>query len=268
MGHYYGRLGQPLKDAMIEDLDEYPWPAPYDPSRFEGLAEEARKLYEETDFSLVAGPIWTGLFQQCWFLRGQARFFEDMILNREFAEALLDRVATVYAGLWDRFLDAVGEYVDFVETADDLAGQTGPLISPRMYRELSKPAHARQFAAIRSRTKARIFYHSDGAVMPLIDDLIDIGIDILNPSQPLPGFMDPEELKARYGDRLLFHGGLDVQLLLPKGSPEEVRSVVRRYLGALGPERYIMAPANIVVPGTPPENLIAAYEAARDYRVA
>jgi uroporphyrinogen decarboxylase len=268
MGHYYGRGGQPLKDATIEDLDEYPWPDPYDPSRFEGLAEEARKLYEETDCSLVASPIWTGLFQQCWFLRGMERFFVDMILNREFVEALLDRVVTVYTRLWEKFLEAVGEYVDFVETADDLAGQTGPFISPCMYRELIKPVHARQFAAIRSRTKAKIFYHSDGALMPLIDDLIDIGVDILNPIQPLPGLMDPEELKTRYGDRLVFHGGLDVQSLLLKGSPEEVRSVVRRYLDVLGPERYIMAPANVVVPGTPPENLIAAYETARGYPVA
>ena len=104
--------------------------------------------------------------------------------------------------------------------------------------------------------------------MDLIDDLVEIGVDILNPIQPLPGLMDPEELERRYGERVVFHGGLDVQSLLPTGTVDQVRGHVRRYLDVLGPERYIMAPANSVQPGTPPENLVAAYEAARGYRVA
>ncbi len=264
-GHYYERTGQPLKDATIDDLEIYPWPDPYDPIRVEGLAQEASKIYHETDYSLVASPIWTGLFQQCWFLRGMEKFFEDLALNREFAEALLERVSSIYAGYWEVFLDCVGNYVDFVETGDDLAGQTGPMISPTMYRELIKPAHAHQFDAIRQSTGAKIFFHSDGALMPLIDDLIDIGVDILNPIQPLPGLMEPEVLRERYGDRLIFHGGLDVQSLLQKGSPDEIRSTVRHYLDTLGTERYIMAPANIITPGTPPENLVAAFDEAHKY---
>jgi uroporphyrinogen decarboxylase len=136
-----------------------------------------------------------------------------------------------------------------------------------MYRDLIKPRHAALITAIRRRTPAKIFYHSCGALMPLIDDLIDTGVDILNPIQPLPGLMDPEALKARYGDRLIFHGGLDVQSLLPCGTPDQVRDHVNHYLDALGPERYIMAPANSVQPGTPPENLVAAYETACNYRL-
>jgi uroporphyrinogen decarboxylase len=267
MGHYYERAGEPLREATIKDLDNYPWPDPYDPARVESLAQEVHELYHETDFSLVASPIWTGLFQQCWFLRGMDRFFQDMITDRDFAVALLERVSSIYAGLWETFLNVVGDYVDFVETADDLAGQMGPMISPHMYRELVKPAHAKQFDAIRRSTNAKIFFHSDGALMPLIDDLIDIGMDILNPLQPIPGLMEPEILRERYGERLIFHGGLDVQTLLPKGSPEEVRSTVRHYLDTLGPERYIMAPANIITPGTPPENLVAAFDEAHNYFV-
>jgi len=159
----------------------------------------------------------------------------------------------------------VGQYVDVVETADDLGGQTGLLISPRMYRKLIKARHAALNAAIRRRTQARILYHSCGAIMPLIGDLIEVGVDILNPIQPLPGLMDPEELIARYGRRLVFHGGLDVQSLLPTGTPNQVRAHVCHYLDVLGPECYIMAPANSVQPGTPPENLVAAYEVLRDY---
>ena len=264
-GPYNERVGHPLAEATLADLDRFPWPDPHDPGRVAGLAEEARRLYEETDFSLSAGHISAGIFQDCWNLRGMAQFLMDMALDREFAEALLDRVTAIHVAMWEHFLDAVGAYVDLVGTADDLGGQSGLIISPRMYRELIKPRHAALNAAIRSRTRARILYHSCGAIMPLIDDLIEIGVDVLNPIQPLPGLMDPEDLKQRYGERLVFHGGLDVQSLLLTGTPAQVRAHVRRYLDVLGPERYNGAPANSVQPGTPPENLVAAYDAARDY---
>jgi uroporphyrinogen decarboxylase len=264
-GPYNERVGHPLAEASLDDLDQFPWPDPDDPGRVAGLADEARRLYEGTDYSLAAGHISAGVFQDCWNLRGMALFFEDMALRREFADALLDRVLAVHIGMWEHFLDAVGEYVDVVETADDLGGQTGLLISPGMYRELIKPRHAALNAAIRGRTRAKILYHSCGAIMPLIDDLIEAGVDILNPIQPLPGLMEPEDLRSRYADRLVFHGGLDVQSLLLTGTPGEVAAHVRRYLDLLGPECYIMAPANSVQPGTPPENLVAAYQAAAKY---
>ena len=264
-GPYNERVGHPLAGATIAELDWFPWPDPADPGRVDKLDEEAHRLYQETDYCLVAGHISAGILQDCWNLCGMEQFLRDMVLNRAFAEALMDRVTAIHIALWGRFLDAVGDYVDLVETADDLAGQTGLLISPRLYRELVKPRQAALYAAIRGQTQAKILFHSCGAVAPLIDDLIEIGVDVLNPIQPLPGLMDPEDLAARWGDSLIFHGGLDVQRLLLSGSPGEVRDQVFRYLDALGPGRYIMAPANSVQPGTPPENLLAAYDAAREY---
>lgn len=264
-GPYTERIGYPLQEATLEALEGFSWPDPHDPGRFDGLAEEARRLYEETDYALAAGHISAGIFQDCWNLRGMEQFFEDLIINRDFAEVLLDRVTAIHLAMWDHFLDAVGQYVEMVETADDLAGQSKLLISPKMYREFIKPRHAALNEAIRKKTQAKIFYHSCGAVMPLIDDLIDVGVDILNPIQPLPGLMNPEDLKKSYGDRLIFHGGLDVQVLLLTGTPEQVRAHVNHYMKVLGPERFIMAPANSVQPGTPPENLVVAYEAAWDY---
>ncbi len=264
-GVYRERTGHPLANATLDDLDTFPWPDPYDSGRVEGLAEEARRLYEETDYALVAGHVSAGVFQDCWNLRGMEKFLLDMVINRDFAEALLDRVLTVHIGLWKTFLDAVGEYVEIVGTADDVAGQKNPIISPQMYHDLIKPRHTALIAAIRRYTKAKIFYHSDGALLPLLDDLIDTDIDILNPIQPLPE-MAPETLKARYGDRLIFHGGLDVQTLLPTGTPQQVRQHVKHYLDVLGSARYIMAPANTVQPDTSPENIIAAYQIIRDYQ--
>ena len=195
------------------------------------------------------------------------QFFLDMAQNRDFAEALLDRAAAIHIGMWDQFLKAVGEYVDMVETANDLGGKTDPMISPRMYRELIKPRHAALNTAIRKHTHAKIFYHSCGAILPLIDDLNEVGVDVLNPIQPLPGLMDPETLKERYDGRLIFHGGLDVQSLLPFGTPGQVADHVMHYLNILGPESYVMAPTNSIQPGTPSQNLVAAYEAARHFAV-
>ncbi|MEJ2708781.1 MAG: uroporphyrinogen decarboxylase family protein [Anaerolineales bacterium] len=263
MGHYYERGGQPLAEASVKDLDDYPWPVGDDPTRFSGLNKMAHEWYHQQAFSLVAGAVWSGVFQECWYLRGMERFLMDMLANKEFAYALLERVADVHICWWRAFLKEVGEYVDLVETADDLGGQQGPLVSPQLYREMVKPVQARLFRTIRSGTRARILYHTCGAVMPLIEDLIEIGMQVLNPIQPLPGRMDPEELCRRFGDRLTFHGGLDVQKLLPEGNPAQVRAHVQRYYQALGIERYIMAPANTVLPGTPPENLVAAYEAVK-----
>lgn len=265
MGDYNNRVRHPLADAKLDDLERFSWPDPDDLGRVAGLADMAQQLYNETDFALSAGHISAGVFQDCWNLRDMENFFVDMKRNREFAEALLDKVLEIHIGMWNNFLGAVGEYVDIVELADDLAGQISLIISPKMYRDLIKPRHAELIQAIRKKTDAKILYHTCGAVMPLIDDLIEIGVEILNPIQPLPGLMDPEELKKRYGDKLIFHGGLDVQKLLPFGTPQQVREHVHHYFDILGTDSYIMAPANSVQPGTPPQNLVSAYDTARGY---
>lgn len=265
IGHYNERIGHPLADATVDDLDDHNWPDPFDQGRVEGLNAQAKDLFEDSDYALAAGHISAGIFQDCWNLRGMERFFLDLAADKDFANALLDKVTRIHIGLWQNFLDAVGGYVDIVETADDLAGQENMLISPQMYRDMIKPRHRALNSAIREKTQAKILYHTCGAVMQLIPDLIDVGVEILNPIQPLPGLMDPEELKRKFSDNLIFHGGLDVQRLLPDGAPEQVRDHVTHYYDVLGIERYIMAPANTVQPGTPPQNLVAAYETAQLY---
>ena len=260
-GPYNERIGHPLAEASIADLELFHWPEPHS-SRVEGLAQEAKYLYENTGFSLVAGHVSAGIFQDCWNLRGMARFLEDMLANPTFAQALLERVAHTHIALWECFLDAVGPYIDIAETADDLGGQNGLLISPAMYRRLIKPYHTALHKTIHCKTRARILYHSCGAIEPLIDDLIETGVEILNPIQPLAHHMHPEVLARCYKDRLIFHGGLDVQSLLLTGTTQDVRCHVRRYFDEFGKDNYIMSPANSVQPGTPPENIVAAYDEA------
>jgi uroporphyrinogen decarboxylase len=265
MGEYNERIGHPLVCADLHDLDGFPWPDPMDPGRIAGLEEEVHHLYELSDYAIAAGHLSAGVFQDCWNLRGMEQFLCDMYINQEFAEALLDRVLDVHIRMWKQFLEVAGPYVDMVETADDLGTQDSLLISPAMYRDLIKPRHAALNAAIREKTSAKIFFHTCGAVMPLIDDFIEIGVDILNPIQPIPGKMDPDELYRRFGGRLIFHGGLDVQRVLPDLSTEKVRAHVSRYYEQLGSKCYIMAPANSIQPGTPPENIVAAYDTANNF---
>lgn len=265
LGEYVERVEFPLAEATLPDLDSFSWPDPYDPGRISGLEAEVKALYEKSDYSLVAGHISAGIFQDCWNLRGMEQFFVDLVADPEFAHALLARVTEIHIGMWHCFLDVVGNYVDIVETADDLAGQCGPLISPKMYREMLKPYHVALNEAIREKTEAKILYHSCGALLPLIPDLIDIGVDILNPIQPIPGLMNPVELMEKFGDRLIFHGGLDVQHLLPDGTPDQVCEHVNHYFDTFGSDHYIMAPANSVQPGTPARNVVAAFDTARLY---
>lgn len=258
-GPYVERTGHPLADASLEDLDRFPWPDPANRQRYAAAAARAEVLHRDTEFIVCAGHISAGIFQDCWNLRGMERFLSDMALDTDFAFALLRKVTDFHISVWRELLGRVGAYVDIVETADDLGTQSGLLISPDMYRRMIKPFHTELNTVLHEMTDAKILYHTCGAVVPLIDDLVEAGVDILNPIQPLPGLMDPEILASHFGDRLIFHGGLDVQRLLIEGTPDDIEATVSRYRRVLGHGRYIMAPANTVQPGTRMENLVRAY---------
>lgn len=262
---YWEIVEHPLANATLADLRHYPWPDPRDPARVAGLAEEARRLYQETDYALVADLPGGGIFEQALWLRGFFRFLDDLITDEPFATALLDILLEFYLELYDIYLAAVGPYVQIVAVGDDLGTQIGPLISPELYRRLIKPRHRELFAFIHSRTQARIMYHTCGGVFPLVQDLLDVGIDILNPIQTSAKGMDPAELKRRFGHRLVFHGGIDVQQLLPFATPQAVKEEVKRIVGILGQGGgYILAPSHNIQPDAPPENIVAMYEAVQE----
>lgn len=262
VGHYAVMIGHPLQGADEQDLDTFNWPDPFDAGRVEGLADQAQRLYEQTGYALVA-HLPGGIFETAMYLRGFADFLADLKRNRRLAEKLLYRVFEVICGLYEAMLNAVGPYVQMVETADDLGIQTGPMISLATYRELIKPLHRQLFAEIKARTSAKIFMHSCGGVRPFIEDLIEIGLDVLNPIQPHAAGMEPAALKRDLGGRLCFHGGIDEQQTLPRGKPKDVAAEVRRVLEAMSPGGgYILAPAHNFQPDTPPENIVAMYRAA------
>ena len=212
---YSEMIDPPLAEATIDDLETYPWPDPEDPGRYRGLAEKAKHLHQTTDYALVASAIGNGIFEQAQALRGFQKFFEDLLINQEFASRLIDRILNVQIAVFDRYLSIVGPYVEMVETSDDYGMQTGPLISPSLYREMLQPAHKRLNRFIKERTDAKIYLHSCGSIVDVLDDLLDAGVDVINPVQPRAKGMDSVQLKSRFGDRVVFHGGVDVQQVLP-----------------------------------------------------
>ena len=191
----------------------------------------------------------------------------DLLTDTEFCEALLDQTLKFWLDWFRLFLDEVGDVVDVIMIGDDLAGQKGPLFRPEVYRTLVKPRQKRLVQYIRSRTKAKIWYHTCGNCNEYVPDLIDNGIDILNPVQISAKDMDPAALKSRYGNKMvLWGGGIDAQHVLPSASPEVVRENVRRNVEALMPGGgYVFNNVHNIQAGVPPENIVALYDAAYEY---
>lgn len=197
--YYYEMVGAPLADATIDDLDKYPWPDFSHPSRFAGLAEQAEAIHK-AGYAVVA---LSGIspFEFSYMLRGIENLFGDMAAEPEFAQALLRKLTTLMRDSTIALLNEAGEHIDVIVTGDDLGSQETTLISPEMYRKMVKPLHAELFSAIKSRSKAKIFYHSDGNIYSILSDLIEVGVDLLNPIHVAAGDMgDTARLKREFGN--------------------------------------------------------------------
>jgi len=256
----------PLAGATTADLADYPFPNGGDPTRFAGVREEALRLHRETPYALCTG-ISGVVYEVCWYLRGLERWFEDLLERPEFCEALLDRILGYWLDFETSFMKAVGDIVDVVMIGDDLAGQEGPLFSPGLYRRLVKPRQKRLVRHLKSLTRAKIWYHTCGDASALLPDLIDNGIDILNPVQVGLKGMDPQSLKTRFGRNLTFWGGgIDAQHVLPFAAPAGVREAVRANIEAFKPGGgYIFNNVHNIQKGVPPENIVALFDAAFEF---
>ena len=269
-GLYFDMFHHPLKEAAsLEDVKDFPWPDPLDPARFQGLAERARRAAEIEGRAVVLGGLCAGVLEMAAWLRGFDGYFADFVLNPDLLGGLMDRVVELKTVYWERALAEAGPYADVVMEADDFAGQHRLLISPASYRRLAKPRHKRLFDFIHARTSAKIFFHSCGAVRPVIPDLIEIGVDILNPVQLSAAGMESAELKREFGRDIVFWGGgVDTQRVLGRGTPAEVRDEVRRRIEDLAPGGgFVFAAVHNIQSDVPVENILAMREALREYGV-
>jgi uroporphyrinogen decarboxylase len=256
----------PLASAAIDDLDRYPWPDGKDLTRFTGVRDQALALREKTPYALSSG-ISGVTYEICWYMRGLERWFTDMIEEPAFCEALIDHTAQYWVDWMPGYLAEVGDLLDVIMIGDDLAGQHGPLFSPRFYRRVVRPRQQRVIDAIKPRTKARIWYHTCGDCSQYIPDLIEMGVDILNPVQISAPGMDPARLKRQFGKNITFWGGgIDSQHILPFVTPEQIRAEVRRNLEIFKPGGgYIFNNVHNIQAGVPPQNVLALYEAAYEH---
>ena len=263
--YYWEIAHSPLSEAQTADLELYPWPDPLDPGFTDGLAEEARELYEETDCALMADSGFKSFWELSYMLRNFTRILVDLKRNPEFVSALLSKLLEINIAATGRFLEAAGRYIQVFRAGDDLATQTGPIMSPQIFRAILKPVYKKYFDFVKSKTNAKIFFHSCGNVVDLIDDLVEAGVEIINPVQ-VTAMGDTAALKARFGGRVVFWGGIDTQHVMPHGSVNEVEAEVRRRIHDLGPNGgFVLAAVHNIQPDVPPQNIVAMADAAREF---
>ena len=261
----------PLSSATtIEEIIDYPgWPDMSDPTRVAHVKETAQKLADQDQYAIMATPWLLFPLERAFAMQGMDIFLLNLAIYPDFAKALLQKTAELCKALMRPFLAELGDNIDIIKIGDDLGTQESLLMSPNMYREILKPIHADYIQFIKENTNAKVFFHTDGDVVPLIDDFVEIGVDVLNPIQTSAGKMaDLGSLKKRFGKNILFCGGIDTHRVLPTGTTEEVRDEVKRVMQMMGEGGgYMVASVHTIMNDVPPENVLAMVDAVKDFGV-
>lgn len=259
-------------DPAEINLDDYPWPDTNDPGFTDGLEEEAQRLYEGTDLALMGrfgGPV----MEMGTYLRGFEGWLMDLILHPDFTRDMLNRIADIQIALDEAGIKAAGKYLSvFKLSGEDLGTQASTLFSYKVWEEIIYPILKRRWQAARkaldkyNASHVKLMLHSDGAFRPFIPDIINAGVDILDPIQSVCPGMELGGLKADFGEKLTFHGSVDTQYFLPRGSVDEVIAETKRCIDELGKGGgLILGPSHFVQPDVPPENVVAMCKTTLEY---
>ena len=267
-GFYYDMAEHPLaKDELtLDDVKTHPFPDVNDPSRYASIRKDAQGV-RDRGYGVVMSSIGAGILELGGWLRGYENFYTDLLLEEDLVNAYLDRILETKMAYWSNVFDKAANLIDVVQEADDLGSQGSMLIAPETYRQFIKPRHKILFDFIHSRTDAKIFMHSCGSFVPVIPDLIEVGLDILNPVQYLAVGMDAVMLKKEFGRDLVFWGGgVDTQRTLPQGTAAEVKENVRRQIEVLAPGGgFVFNTVHNIQADVPPQNLVALFEAFEEF---
>ena len=263
-GHYFDLCGSPLADARSPgDIDAYTWPAPAAEPRFDGLRARAQAI-RDAGFPFVLGGICPGMMEMGQWLRGFDNFYCDLAADRPMAEALCERIIQLKLEYWARTLHEVGDLVDVIQEGDDYGGQHSLQVHPDVWRQVFKPRLRQLLAGIKEDAPgAALFFHSCGAVRDIIPDLIEVGVDILNPVQVTATGMESGQLKREFGDDLVFWGGgVDTQHVLPMGTPAQVADEVRRRVDDFAPGGgFVFSAVHNIQFDVPAANILAMRQA-------
>ncbi|MCL4377961.1 MAG: uroporphyrinogen decarboxylase family protein [Actinobacteria bacterium] len=272
-GFYFDTIYNPLKDSKsLEDIDKgfsfmesYDMPYYMDES-FDSLKQRARNLHQNTDYAVVAN-LWVHLLAAGQDLRGFENFMMDLILNKKMAQRFFEKQIEAYIPRIDRYIEMVGDYIDIIQVNDDLGTQNGPQFNRELYKEILKPYHKKLWQYIKQKSKKYLLLHSCGSIYELIPDLIEIGIDAINPVQVSARNMDSKKLKIEFGKDITFWGGgCDTQKILPFGKPGDVKEEVKKRVEDLsGNGGFVFCQVHNIQPDVPVENILAMYEAVREF---
>jgi uroporphyrinogen decarboxylase len=261
---YYDVVGMPFSGpTTVDDILRFPFPDPLAEGRFADAIRDIARFKEDY---FIVGDLELTMFEMAWHMTGMEKFMVDMSSGEEYIGVLLDKILEYSVGAGRKLVE-LG--VDGVWTGDDFGAQNGMLISPRMWRRIFKPRMAELWQELkRANPNVMIMYHCDGAISPILDDLIEIGLQVFNPVQPnVPGH-DPEALKSQFGARLSFWGAIDQQQLLPFGTPAEIEAEVKAKIEVLGRDGgYMCSPAHIVQADTSMANVEAFIAAVKQHGV-
>ncbi len=266
-GIYGEMIDHPLRYAQdISDIKNYKFFDAYDPARKIGLKDKAKYLHTDTDYAVGAVSPMMGLLEGCHWFRGYEQFPVDLMIDKPMAHAMLEKMTNQYLSLLDALLSEVGEYIDVLYMSDDFAGQENLLISNDLFHEMVMPYQKQLISLVRSKTNAKILHHCCGASVFAAELFLESGVDVVNSLQPRANSMDSTYFKDKYGKQLAFHGGIDIQHVLPFGTPAEVREEVMRRLAIWAPNGgYVIFAAHDIQPDTPPENIVAMYDAIEEW---
>lgn len=257
-------IHSPLRDmTSVKEIETYKkWPRA-EHFDYSSLREECRK---RKDYALILGgmPGCATVFIQCWYLRGLDQILLDLVLSPKLAHAIIEKILEFQFEYHRILLEEIGDSVDILMLADDYGTQSSLIMSPRHFQQFFK-GPTLKLIELGKKYDLKIMLHSDGNIRALIPEFIEMGIDVLNPIQPVCPKMDPLDLKREFGKDICFHGGIDTQLVLPHISPKEVGNEVRRLMEILGKGGgYIFSPTHMVQLDVPKENVLEMYQTSRD----
>ncbi len=265
---YWEQASWPLKGSTIDDLDHFRWPNPesIDLKLVEEDAARAKYLMENTDYIVCAEHPVYGVFELgCWMC-GFDDFLLRTAMDPDFVFKFFDKIWEYQKRVIEIYYGTLGKYIHYTTSGDDFATQQSLFMSVEMFDEYIQPYLKKRIAYTKTFTDAPFLHHSCGSVFNLIPSLIDAGVDILNPIQPNAALMNPAHLKSTYGDRIVFHGGIDTQEILPFGTKESVEKVVKDTIQIMNSNGgYIFAAAHNIQEDVPPQNVVYMFEAARKY---